>query len=89
MTAKLRKRLEALESRLSRSAVGEPCDTCGAPKRTKRVVFWLALEDDLGECNACGRYLDLKDGGRPLEAEHLTRIVRGTPPPGWESMGPD
>jgi ssDNA-binding Zn-finger/Zn-ribbon topoisomerase 1 len=83
MTAKLRKRLDALESRLSRSAVGEPCDTCGAPQRTKRVGFWLGLETDLGECKACGRHLLLKEGGRPLEAEHLTRIVRGTPPPGW------
>lgn len=89
MTERIRKRLEDLESRLSRSTLGEPCATCGAPRRTKRVVTWIGMEGELGKCEACGRHLDLRDGGRPLEAEYLTHFVRGTPPPGWKPMGPD
>lgn len=89
MTANLRRRLTALESQLSRTAVGEPCETCGAPRRTKRTPLWVGIEGDLGECAACGRPLDLKDGGRPLEADHLIHLVRGTPPTGWKPVDPD
>lgn len=82
-----RRRLDALARVLgNRPAVGEPCSACGYPERVKRRGFALYIDADLGRCPSCERYLDLKDDARPIEAEHLSIIVRGEPPPGWAPL---
>jgi len=85
-----RRRLDALARALGNlPTVGDPCSACGYPQRLKRVTFGMYIEDELGQCSACGRHLDLKDDDRPLEAEHLSVIVRGSPPPGWIPPDPN
>ncbi|MFK7883619.1 MAG: hypothetical protein AB8F26_05480 [Phycisphaerales bacterium] len=77
----LAKRLDAIEAALTPTDAGEPCDTCGAPTRAdRREVVHLFIGDELGTCGACGRHLDMKNGGRPVLAGQVIHLIRGTPP---------
>ena len=79
-----RQRLDALARVLGNlPTVGEACSACGYPQRMKRIPFAVFVSHDVGRCPKCDRHLDLKDDARPVESEHLTVIVRGTPPSGW------
>ncbi|RMH24588.1 MAG: hypothetical protein D6692_12760 [Planctomycetota bacterium] len=79
-----RRRLEGLEQRLGEIREIEPCDRCGAPERIKRVVgVFIGMGDELATCEGCGRSLDMKDEGRPLDGGHVIRLIRAEPPPGW------
>ena len=77
----LAKRLDAIEAALTPTDAGEPCDTCGAPTRAdRRDVVHLFIGDELGTCEACGRHLDMKRGGRPVVGGQVIHLIRGTPP---------
>lgn len=84
-----KRRLDALEAAFARPDLGPPCDRCGAPRTVWRPAVWMGFEEHLGECEGCGRTMDLKVG-RPVEPTMRTLILRcGTPPEGWVCPGPE
>ena len=84
-----KRRLNDLEASFAQPGLGPPCDRCGAPQTVWRLAQWLVFDTEIGTCGGCGRAMDLQLG-RPVEAEHITRIVLDTPPPGWlERHRPD
>lgn len=89
MSAAHKRRLSALEAAFDLPDLGPACDRCGAPKTVWRPAVWISFEHEQGECEGCGRQMDLRLG-RPVEPTmHTVTFVRGTPPEGWNSRGPD
>jgi hypothetical protein len=84
-----KRRLDALEAAFTRADLGPPCDRCGAPRTVQRPAVWVGLETHLGECEGCGRTLDLRFG-HPIEPTMHTIILwRGTPPTDGHRPKPD
>lgn len=75
------RRLDAIEAALAIEIVGEHCNTCGTPERAKRRDrLYVLIGDQRGTCEACGRPLDMRDGGRPIVGGKIIHLIRGTQP---------
>jgi hypothetical protein len=84
-----KRRLDALEAAFNQPDQGPPCDRCGAPGTVWRPAVWIGLDGTLGECEGCGRAMDLRLN-RPVEPTmHTMILTRGEPPEGWKPLGPE